>query len=416
MGGRQGARPDARAALRLRRLRGRSAPTRPSAAPRSSATSDHLERLTARRSSTTWTCRTRSSKLREATHELIRPNKLRSCYIRPIAFRGYGEMGLFPLNAPVDVVIAVWPWGAYLGEEGQRHGIRCKVSSWRRMSPDSFIPQAKACGPVPELDPRQGRERQGGLRRGDPARRARATSREGSGENIFLVRDGEISTPPRDRVDPRRDHAPLGEPDRRRPRLRGRRARHRARRAVPGRRGLPDRHGGRDRARARDRRPPAGRARRAHAGDPEALLRGDQGQAARSTSSGSTSSTSRSPPMRPRSRSAPHESTAPDSGANYARGALALRAPPSHVRPATGKDNALEQADPAIRHDPSRRHAGRGHVPLRRTRSCASRTRSTPSASTSSRPASRAPTRRRRRSSSCSSGSASRPPRSAPSA
>ena len=66
-------------------------------------------------------------KLREATHELIRVNKLRSCYIRPIAYRGYGEMGLFPLNAPVDVVIAVWPWGAYLGEEGQKHGIRCKV-------------------------------------------------------------------------------------------------------------------------------------------------------------------------------------------------------------------------------------------------------------------------------------------------
>ena len=66
-------------------------------------------------------------KLREATHELIRVNKLRSCYIRPVAFRGYGEMGLFPLNAPVDVFIAVWPWGAYLGEEGQKHGIRCKV-------------------------------------------------------------------------------------------------------------------------------------------------------------------------------------------------------------------------------------------------------------------------------------------------
>ena len=112
-------------------------------------------------------------KLREATHELIRANKLRSCYIRPIAFRGYGEMGLFPLNAPVDVVIAVWPWGAYLGEEGQRHGIRCKVASWRRMSTDSFIPQAKASRPVPELDPRQGRERQGRLRRGDHARPAR---------------------------------------------------------------------------------------------------------------------------------------------------------------------------------------------------------------------------------------------------
>ena len=85
-------------------------------------------------------------KMRDATHELIRVNKLRSCYIRPVAFRGYGEMGLFPLNTPVEVFIAVWPWGAYLGEEGQKHGIRCKVSSWRRMSDESFIPEAKACG------------------------------------------------------------------------------------------------------------------------------------------------------------------------------------------------------------------------------------------------------------------------------
>src|SRR5437773_2914700 len=63
--------------------------------------------------------------LRIATHDLIRANKLLSCYIRPLVFRGYGEMGLYPLNAPTDVVIAVWPWGAYLGEEGQKHGIRC---------------------------------------------------------------------------------------------------------------------------------------------------------------------------------------------------------------------------------------------------------------------------------------------------
>ena len=97
------------------------------------------------------------------------------------------------------------------------------------------------------------------------------------------------------------------------------------------------------------------------------------------------------------------------SGANYrARRASAARAPRSHARPATGKEHLIEQADPPIRHDPPRRHAGRGHVPLRRTRSCASRTRSTRSASTSSRPASRARTRRRRSSSSCSSASASR--------
>ena len=60
--------------------------------------------------------------LRGATHELIARNGLTSCYIRPIAYRGYGQMGLNPLDAPVDVSIAVWPWGAYLGEEGIRNG------------------------------------------------------------------------------------------------------------------------------------------------------------------------------------------------------------------------------------------------------------------------------------------------------
>src|ERR687886_1821469 len=65
--------------------------------------------------------------LREATHALIGRNNLRSCYIRPIVYRGYGQMGLFPLEAPVDVVVAVWEWGSYLGEEGKREGIRAKV-------------------------------------------------------------------------------------------------------------------------------------------------------------------------------------------------------------------------------------------------------------------------------------------------
>ncbi len=84
--------------------------------------------------------------LRSATKELIARNGLRSCYIRPLVFRGYGTMGLFPLDAPVDVAIAVWEWGAYLGDEGKRNGVRAKVSSWRRISPDSLIPQAKASG------------------------------------------------------------------------------------------------------------------------------------------------------------------------------------------------------------------------------------------------------------------------------
>jgi branched-chain amino acid aminotransferase len=134
-------------------------------------------------------------KLRDATHELIRQNKLRSCYIRPIAFRGYGEMGLFPLNTPVDVVIAVWPWGAYLGEEGQRHGIRAKVASWRRMSPDSFIPQAKACGQYLNSILAKVESAKAGYDEAILLDDHGHVS-EGSGENVFVVRDGVISTPP----------------------------------------------------------------------------------------------------------------------------------------------------------------------------------------------------------------------------
>jgi branched-chain amino acid aminotransferase len=133
-------------------------------------------------------------KLREATHELIRANKLRSCYIRPVAFRGYGEMGLFPLNTPVEVFIAVWPWGAYLGEEGQKHGIRCKVSSWRRMSDESFIPEAKACGQYLNSILAKVETAKAGYDEAILLDQHGNVS-EGSGENVFVVRDGHISTP-----------------------------------------------------------------------------------------------------------------------------------------------------------------------------------------------------------------------------
>ena len=104
---------------------------------------DHLERLFRSRSSTTCTSRTPSEELRAATHEPITRNGLKSCYIRPLVFRGYGPMGLYPAGRPVDVSIAVWEWGAYLGDEGKQNGVRAKVSSWRRISPDSLIPRPR---------------------------------------------------------------------------------------------------------------------------------------------------------------------------------------------------------------------------------------------------------------------------------
>ena len=133
--------------------------------------------------------------LRTATKELIARNGLRSCYIRPLVFRGYGTMGLFPLEAPVDVAIAVWEWGSYLGDEGKRNGVRAKVSSWRRISPDSLIPHAKASGQylnsvLAKIEVHKAGYEEAILLDDH------GHVNEGSGENIFVVRDGVIHTPP----------------------------------------------------------------------------------------------------------------------------------------------------------------------------------------------------------------------------
>lgn len=135
------------------------------------------------------------AELREATHELIRRNGLRSCYIRPLAFRGYGEMGLFAKSSPVEVTIAVWPWGAYLGDEAKEQGIRAKVSSWRRISPAGLIPHAKASGQYLNSILAKTESANAGY---DEAILLDELGHvcEGSGENVFIVRDGEIVTPP----------------------------------------------------------------------------------------------------------------------------------------------------------------------------------------------------------------------------
>src|SRR6201997_3274531 len=133
--------------------------------------------------------------LRAATHQLIAANELRECYIRPIAFRGYGQMGLYPLDCPVEVAIAVWPWGAYLGEEGKRHGIRAKVASWRRISSDSLIPHAKASGQYLNSVLAKVEASKAGYQEAILLD-AHGFVSEGSGENIYIVREGEIVTPP----------------------------------------------------------------------------------------------------------------------------------------------------------------------------------------------------------------------------
>jgi branched-chain amino acid aminotransferase len=133
--------------------------------------------------------------LRSATHELIGANDLRECYIRPIAFRGYGQMGLYPLDAPVDVSIAVWPWGAYLGEEGKRDGVRAKIASWRRISHDALIPHAKACGQYLNSVLAKIEASKAGYQEAILLDDHGFVC-EGSGENIYVVREGQLITPP----------------------------------------------------------------------------------------------------------------------------------------------------------------------------------------------------------------------------
>jgi branched-chain amino acid aminotransferase len=133
--------------------------------------------------------------IRTATLDLISRNKLRSCYIRPIAYRGYGSMGLFPLTIDVDLTIAVWEWGLYLGEEGKTNGIRAKISSWRRISPETLIPYAKAGGQYLNSILAKVEAHNAGY---DEALLLDHVGNvcEGTGENIFVIRDGVIYTPP----------------------------------------------------------------------------------------------------------------------------------------------------------------------------------------------------------------------------
>ena len=103
-------------------------------------------------------------------------------------------MGLYAPTAPVEVIVAVWPWGAYLGEDGKRNGVRAKVSSWRRISPDSLIPHAKASGQYLNSILAKTEAAKAGY---DEAilLDQNGVVCEGSGENVFLVREGELVTP-----------------------------------------------------------------------------------------------------------------------------------------------------------------------------------------------------------------------------
>ncbi|HEX2296300.1 MAG TPA: branched-chain amino acid transaminase [Actinomycetota bacterium] len=131
----------------------------------------------------------------EATRELIRVNGLASCYVRPIAYRGYGEIGVNPKGNPVDVCIAVWPWGTYLGEHALTEGVRMTVSSWRRHDPNIIPPQAKVTGAYINSVLAKVEALDKGFDEGIMLNPQGYIS-EATGENLFIVRDGELLTPP----------------------------------------------------------------------------------------------------------------------------------------------------------------------------------------------------------------------------
>ena len=133
--------------------------------------------------------------IRAATHELIAVNGLASCYVRPMAFYGYGELAVGTMGNPVDVVIMSFPWGAYLGEEGQRTGITTKISSWQRIGPNVIPHVAKATGVYLNSLLATTEARRAGY---DEAIMLSAEGyiADGPGENIFVVKDGRILTPP----------------------------------------------------------------------------------------------------------------------------------------------------------------------------------------------------------------------------
>jgi branched-chain amino acid aminotransferase len=133
--------------------------------------------------------------LRAATLDLLAVNGLPEAYIRPIAFYGYGELGVGPGSNPIDVVIMSWPWGTYLGEDGLKNGIRCKISSWQRVGPNTIPHASKATGIYLNSMLAVTEANRAGY---DEAILLTADGyiADGSGENVFVIKDGKVATPP----------------------------------------------------------------------------------------------------------------------------------------------------------------------------------------------------------------------------
>ncbi len=134
-------------------------------------------------------------KFEEACLETIRVNGLSGCYIRPLVYRGLGAAGLFPEKSPIETMIAAWAWGAYLGKEALEQGVDVRVSSWNRMAPNTFPAMAKATANYLNSQLIRVEASLDGYAEGI-ALDVDGYVSEGSGENIFVIRDGTIYTPP----------------------------------------------------------------------------------------------------------------------------------------------------------------------------------------------------------------------------
>ncbi|MEQ9103370.1 MAG: branched-chain amino acid transaminase [Rhodothermales bacterium] len=133
--------------------------------------------------------------LEEASMETIRRSGLKECYIRPLSFRGLGPMGVNPLKNPVHTIIAVWEWGAYLGPEALENGVDVHVASWNRMAPNTFPSMAKAGGNYLNASLVKMDAVLNGFSEGIMLS-VNGHLAEGSGENLFLVKDGVLFTAP----------------------------------------------------------------------------------------------------------------------------------------------------------------------------------------------------------------------------
>ena len=130
-----------------------------------------------------------------AVIQTIKANKLKACYIRPVVYRGYGTLGVDPFPNPIDCAILVWEWGQYLGEKSLENGVDVKISTWQRMAPNTFPALAKSGANYMNSQLIKMEALLDGYVEGI-ALNVRGHISEGSGENIFIVINGEIHTPP----------------------------------------------------------------------------------------------------------------------------------------------------------------------------------------------------------------------------